>query len=271
MCVLATGLVELVGALGYKRVRQKSRRTADVLLPRRDLLKGAVSIVVLLVLSVFRAPRVGALVVERKLQQLSADPTNPQNVQKAKLILDEARRAKIEVAPHVIKTAGSQFLHAAKTPDSWRAAQAFLDYQSSLNSIPSTNSNTPTTFKWTFDLKVGGSEPYIALSKDNLFLGPLVERQYAAQIEELGKSNNTDQLFGPGYVVIKKLPLTLDGVHFKNIMFEDCRIFYKGGSVNLENVYFINCTFHIERRPNGEEFAQALLKSGQSVNFNLVP
>jgi len=52
----------------------------------------------------------------------------------------------------------------------------------------------------------------------------------------------------------------LDGFHFRNIVFENLRIVYKGGSLTLENVTFINCSFDFQIHKTSINLAVALLK-----------
>ncbi|MEO8338873.1 MAG: hypothetical protein ABI604_04035 [Nitrospirota bacterium] len=45
----------------------------------------------------------------------------------------------------------------------------------------------------------------------------------------------------------------------KNIIFKDIKIAYEGGRVEMENVYFVNCSFEVTRRPNGQNFASSVV------------
>jgi hypothetical protein len=51
----------------------------------------------------------------------------------------------------------------------------------------------------------------------------------------------------------------LDGLHWKNSIFQNMRIEYDGGPVELENVRFINCTFVMKYSPRAETFADMVL------------
>lgn len=47
----------------------------------------------------------------------------------------------------------------------------------------------------------------------------------------------------------------------KNVIFKDTEITYDGGPVDMQNVFFVNCTFNIVKKPNGKNFATSVLAS----------
>jgi hypothetical protein len=57
----------------------------------------------------------------------------------------------------------------------------------------------------------------------------------------------------------------LDGHHFKNVIFENIQITYDGGPLILENVAFINCSFHLGQNEEVALFASNVLKSKEVV------
>jgi hypothetical protein len=59
----------------------------------------------------------------------------------------------------------------------------------------------------------------------------------------------------------------LDGYRLKNIIFKDVKVLYEGGPVEMENVYSVNCTFEVSRRPNGQSFASTVLASSPATTF----
>lgn len=46
---------------------------------------------------------------------------------------------------------------------------------------------------------------------------------------------------------------TLDGIHWRDVMFIRAHIRYQGGELELRNVRFVNCTFEIAKTGRGEE------------------
>ena len=59
-----------------------------------------------------------------------------------------------------------------------------------------------------------------------------------------------------------------DGFQLRNVIFDGVGIEYKGGPIRLENVYFVNCTFDVQRTSEGQEFAKATL-SHVPVTFQI--
>lgn len=65
--------------------------------------------------------------------------------------------------------------------------------------------------------------------------------------------------------------LMQDGLHLRNVIIENVTVFYSGGPLWLENVYFVNCKFDFPAPakgpvPNTPDFARAILAS-PSVRF----
>lgn len=64
-------------------------------------------------------------------------------------------------------------------------------------------------------------------------------------------------------LIVDGYDLKLDGLDARNVLFTNCKITYSGAPIALDNVYFSNCTFSIERA--GKDFAAATLTpSGQT-------
>ncbi len=69
---------------------------------------------------------------------------------------------------------------------------------------------------------------------------------------------------GPRYVIVDGPSdgfNDLDEMRFKNIIFTNTAISYKGGPLVLDNVYFVNCTFTIARDSGGQRFAKSILQT----------
>jgi hypothetical protein len=77
---------------------------------------------------------------------------------------------------------------------------------------------------------------------------------------------------GPALIVIESqiVPITLDGVRFKNVIVQNSRISYQGGPVELDNVYFVNCTFDIPRTEPSFELADRIL-AASATSFQSLP
>jgi hypothetical protein len=55
----------------------------------------------------------------------------------------------------------------------------------------------------------------------------------------------------------------LDGLHWKDSLFENMQVEYDGGPIELENVRFINCTFIMKYSPRAETFADMVLTQNE--------
>jgi hypothetical protein len=58
---------------------------------------------------------------------------------------------------------------------------------------------------------------------------------------------------------------TLDGIHWKNVMFINTRLRYEGGEVSLSNVRFVRCTFGISTDEPGARMASAIARGQTSL------
>lgn len=56
---------------------------------------------------------------------------------------------------------------------------------------------------------------------------------------------------------------TLDGIEWKNVVFVNSRIRYRGGDLRLDNVHFVHCTFEVPANSRGSQMADyATLETG---------
>lgn len=62
-----------------------------------------------------------------------------------------------------------------------------------------------------------------------------------------------------------RVTLVLDDTRLKNVIIMNSKVKYLGGPAQLENVYFVNCTFEIVRQPTGQLFASAVLSKAATT------
>jgi len=221
----------------------------------------------------------GGFIAGLRLQQNAANPSDPQSVRDAKLVLAEAERAKITIPPSTVKRAGDKFLEVSKNdPQAWNTTLSFLDYRSLLNvtAVPKlTDGKLDKTFPQRFGSHLRtprtGNADDIAKgqqaveAQQALFFGSLVTENFAVMERMEGPFNATE-----GYqFIVYQIPnhpeaeLVLDGLHMRNVIVKNMRIAYYGGAVRLENVYFANCTFTFESpaTPQTLDLASAILAS----------
>lgn len=86
-----------------------------------------------------------------------------------------------------------------------------------------------------------------------------------ARLNILGRSNSILPVDAYQAVLTEGYEVKIDGLDARNIAFNNCKIIYSGGSLILENVYFSNCTFELDK--SGMEFAAAALSSSGEVSL----
>lgn len=208
-----------------------------------------------------------------KIQNLAAQPNKKVNAKQASEILNIAKKEGTRLDPQAITTAGQEFISAgigSSDPDVWKTGLAFLDYRSFLNAAlaPPTNkfaSHDKGPLPWKFIF----SSSLKAADKFRLLTGPKVPAERAAVMEPVGSHLNVGEEFGFEFLLMQDFPsdFKLDGSRLKNIIFMNSKIVYEGGPVEMENVYFVNCTFAVSKKTNGRNFATSVLASAPATTF----
>jgi hypothetical protein len=208
------------------------------------------------------------------IQKASTEPKKTPNAKRTSQILDSAKKNGIKLDPEVITDAGKKYIKAASTSGAdsyvWNAALEFLNYRSFLNAglaptkdlVPFDNHPLPWQFKFNYKAISPGS---------TLVTGSKVPAERAAVIEPLNEHLNQNEKVGFEYLLISDFRggFELDGTRFKNIIFKDSKIIYKGGHTVLENVFFVDCTFDVSRKENGHNFANSVLATNPATNFHV--
>jgi hypothetical protein len=212
-----------------------------------------------------------------KIQSLAMQPKKGVNGKQALEILNTAKKDGTRLDPKILTDAGKEFISAgisSSDPAVWQAALAFLDYRSFLNSAlaPATDTFAPVDkeiLPWKFVLPHGPMKPGDEF-RFKLTSGKKIPAERAAVIEPIGSRLNADQKVGLEFVLVADYStgFKLDGYRLKYIIFKDSKIIYEGGPVEMENVYFVNCTFEVSRRPNGQSFASTVLASAPATTFH---
>jgi hypothetical protein len=198
-------------------------------------------------------------------QEVIAKP-NQETAKALTATLQTAKKDKISLPPDAIDEGGKKFIAAAtKIPEAWNAALAFLDYRSYLNVPPPGAIQQPG--KGFLTAYTAGPNAASGLQTTMQWIGhslaPDVPQYRRIDSPDLNKDLQT----GPDFLLLDNAKLLLDGMFIKKVVFRDSHIIYKGGSVILENVYFVNCTFEIVRQPTGQSLAEAVLASSPAVTF----
>jgi hypothetical protein len=220
-----------------------------------------------------RVSRIEGKLEGLKLQSLSIQPNKRVNAMQASEILNTAKKEGTRIDPKVITVAGQEFISAgvgSSDTDVWKTGLAFLDYRSFLNSAlaPPTDKFKPRArqpLPWKFQLPLGALKPD---EVGGLRTGETVPAERAAVFETIGSRLNVDEKVGFEFLLIRVSSIKLDGYRLKSIVFTDTKIIYEAGRVEMENVYFVNCTFEISKRANGKNFASSVLASEPATTFH---
>jgi len=196
--------------------------------------------------------------------QAANQPTDRKNIADARAILDAAKRSAIKLPINDVERSGKAFIDASsKEPAAWDAAQAFLDYRSILNaaSMPTGQLTQASITHYTTDNLLN---PGVGALK---VLGT-TDASNAAQLRHIsGPDVNQGIATQPSFLIYDNATFLLDTMYLRRVIFRNSHIIYKGGPIVLQEVYFINCTFEIERHPVGQSLANAILSSAHSVTF----
>jgi hypothetical protein len=204
-------------------------------------------------------------------------PKTAVNAKQTSEILNTAKKSGTRFDPKLITIAGQEFISAgvsSSDPDIWKTALAFLNYRSTENTVgaATTDKFTPADKKKRYEWQ--GIFPVNSKNANFIFAhGKAVSAEKAAVFEPKEKHLNIGKTVGSEFILLggsTGFPggWKLDGYRMKNVIFKDTEITYEGGPVDMQNVYFVNCTFNVAKRPNGKNFASTVLASAPATTFH---
>lgn len=207
-----------------------------------------------------------APLVLNQLKRVSAgSPTDSSNQQSAKILAAALKNAAVPLPEDAIREAGMRFLEAG-APSAWEVGIRFLEYKTNLN-IP-----TPSIGKtikdagfqnWIVTIKSGN--PPQPNSSKLVSYWDTVPAVDAAVIGPIGDTRNRDLSHGPGFFKVEAAEpgarMMLDGQRIRRAIFVGLEVIYDGGPVQLEDVWFVNCTFRIKQVLPSISLAKQLLTS----------
>jgi hypothetical protein len=163
--------------------------------------------------------------VATAIQQSSDYATPVGAIEAVKAIVQQARLEKLAAAPEVLQAANTKIQNAAASDPklqgaAWSARLALLDYRSSLQ------------------------EPF----KGQTIAGSDQETPF-----------KTPQLPAITASVYRDITQKLDGVFWKDIVFENVHVVYDGGPIAMQNVRFINCAFSMSNTWRADKLANLIL------------
>lgn len=221
------------------------------------------------------------LVAGRKIQEAARYAKGGQDnkasaiAREAKLLLAIAKRKRIPVGPEYFEDSVDALSdttnqNAGVNHDLQQVRLALAEYRSALEPPPAID----------FSLPQIPLEPGVTVTPDMLgkraayrWIGSVALRPNVTILSEgavLNASQNTAgvSFFTPpsksvaynrnkveGFIMVAGTQV-LDGIMWKNVVFENTHIIYEGGDVHLENVRFVNCTFEAPATKPGAQFAE---------------
>jgi hypothetical protein len=197
----------------------------------------------------------------KRLDSQISKATESDNYVQVADLLDRARTANFRLDPATAKrTARKSAQAAANRPEAWNAVLASLNYKSFLDSasIPTDQwigHDVVTHYSW---WKVGGGPPPTFKVYG---VAPFAE---AARFEVFGAKSESGPE-GNRFLLVDGGWLSIDKTTMRHVVFRNVDIVYEGDPLEMEDVYFLNCTFHLPLRPSTERFAFAILDAGPSV------
>jgi hypothetical protein len=204
------------------------------------------------------------------LKQSAASPTDPSSIEAAKSVLITAQSQNIKIDQNIIKTTGIKFIEAAaKNPHVWPVAEQYLSYRSFLNadSLPPVTPATGTSkYRSQVTMLINPEHPEMHLAYQVQFAGGYAQGDKAARLERLDNPQPEGSEFGFFIIVGVANTIVLDGEYMKNVIIRHADVAYDGGSVVLENVYFVNCTFRSFRQSQpGIDLGKTILASASAT------
>ena len=185
-------------------------------------------------------------------------PRDKENIAEAKAILDTAKQSAIRLPTNVVEQSGKNLIEAAsKEPAAWDAAVRFAEYRSYLNTFnqsvfPSATKSTTTEYLVT--TPPGYPPPSFSVAG-------LVRTEQAARFNPIGQGLKTNTEYGNSFIIVTGGGLVLDGYEFRSVVLQNAHIVYRGGPLQMQNVYFIGCTFDLVPGTNGKKMVAAILSS----------
>ena len=198
-------------------------------------------------------PSLEAGIVDTRLRWVTQGEPTPRKIEKALQIVSKAKANNVHISTNILKKAVE-------------AGSQFASYRSSLQALP---------------LQVTHIETLTAAPTDPK--GPPISVEVGCAKAMDGAEGRSGAIFGfAGFTVrncadvvispAKPEILHLDNVDSKNVTFANSTLIYNGGTLKLENVRFINCTFQIsEAYANNQNVLKLLTTAlnGQSITLEV--
>ena len=214
--------------------------------------------------------------IEQDLDKLmllgAADhPAEAASKEAAQRILENAEREEVASIPvEIVRQAGRRFTEEGTLDQAaWNVGLGFLRYRSRYVAFQLPPSSTPLNESDPGlapvhlpppDKSLQGGDYYFKFN----FYGPARPAGEGGEIRSLREpqsDKNTPTWITVSVASKNTFPMILDGYKFRNVVFRNLEVVYRGGPAQLENVVFVNCTFRMEKSHRAEELAKAIFES----------
>ncbi len=175
-----------------------------------------------------------------------------------KSLATTAKAENIAIKPEIVEAVGKKLVEAGDA-DAWTTAIDFVNYKSFLNISLSVAIKNILPVGGTLTTHYHIRSPQ-GMAAPRFQVAGVVPSAEAAHVFAMGTPNPDASLsMGNDWILGTGGAATLDGAQLKKVIFRNVYVVYDGGPLQMENVYFLNCTFDIKQQANGERFALALL------------
>jgi hypothetical protein len=180
-------------------------------------------------------------------------------------LLDRARNTSVRLDPAVSRKVVRRSLDAKfpGQPDAWEAVLASLNYKSFQDSAfnPALK---PVLSAGEVLITAYYMESPIGMPKPKVKSFGIVPHDQAARLNQNGVDENTGR--GNQFLILVSGWLTLDGMALRHIILQDVDVVYHGGPLEMADVYFLNCRFHIDQSRKSQELALAILDADPALS-----
>lgn len=270
-------IVLLFQVLTYcKRVEASERPpnwTAMTIISRR-LAMSALGSSVLVFLAVLPAPSLEGAILDRRLRKLSQRvPLSSDSIKQIADAFGGADRLRVRI-PASTSRAISAALKETSEADPALSEVVFRAEVALASNLTNKVSPQLQSIVAQERLRIeatGGRWAFVPiatnLGPDNYQTTEVSRQPDVARMELIENPLPKASDYGPGFLIVRGLITTLDGYRLKRVVFENMKLFYRGGPLVLEQVYFYQCSFEIEPGPSAARFV-ATINSADGVSFS---
>lgn len=185
-----------------------------------------------------------------------------------KQLAKTAKSENVALKPEAVQKVGTKLIEVGDhSPDAWQTALSFVDYKSFLN--PSLPFNRPIPIGPDVNLTTHYDVVHPAgLPPAKMGVWGIAPKDQAAKYGLIGTDKNQQEAIGNAFIFMDGNWATLDGMGLKHVIFRNVHIVYQGGSLELDDVYFLNCTFDgLPIGGNTQRLVSAILSPSPETNF----